>query len=382
LATVRRRLLFVLVALAAATPAEAAVEPPPSSAHAVLVATGAGKVLYERNAERKLPMASITKLMTAIIVLERRRPRDLMTVRETAAAVGESSVHLRVGEKLSVRDLLAAALIQSANDAAVALAVGTAGNVSKFVGLMNVKAQRLGLTHTHFVRPDGLDIPGHYSSARDVLKLARVAMKKPFVRRLVAMRRATIAGGRSLFSWNDLLGRYPGLIGVKTGHTDAAGWCEVAAARRDGVTIYTVVLGSPSRAQRNADLARLLAWGQDLFGRLQVVSTGHTYATSAIRLGEDRLPLVASGPLSAVVRVDQPLVETVVAPALVSGPVEAGASLGEVRVSQRGRVVARAPLLAARAVEEPGFGHKLSWYSGRTLDEASDLLERVFGSVL
>jgi serine-type D-Ala-D-Ala carboxypeptidase (penicillin-binding protein 5/6) len=382
LATVRRRLLFVLVALAAATPAEAAVEPPPSSAHAVLVATGAGKVLYERNAERKLPMASITKLMTAIIVLEHRRPGDLMTVRETAAAVGESSVHLRVGEKLSVRDLLAAALIQSANDAAVALAAGTAGNVSKFVGLMNVKAQRLGLTHTHFVRPDGLDIPGHYSSARDVLKLARVAMKKPFVRRLVAMRRATIAGGRSLFSWNDLLGRYPGLIGVKTGHTDAAGWCEVAAARRDGVTIYTVVLGSPSRAQRNADLARLLAWGQDLFGRLQVVSTGHTYATSAIRLGEDRLPLVASGPLSAVVRVDQPLVETVVAPALVSGPVETGASLGEVRVSQRGRVVARAPLLAARAVEEPGFGHKLSWYSGRTLDEASDLLERVFGSVL
>ena len=378
----RRRLLFVLVALAAATPAEAAVDPSPSSARAVLVATGAGKVLYERNAERKLPMASITKLMTAIIVLERKRPGDLMTVRETAAAVGESTVQLRVGEKLSVRDLLAAALIQSANDAAVALAAGTAGDVSEFVGLMNVKAQRLGLTHTHFVRPDGLDVPGHYSSARDVLKLARVAMKKPFVRRLVAMRSATIAGGRSLFSWNDLLGRYPGLIGVKTGHTDAAGWCEVAAARRDGVTIYTVVLGSPSRAQRNADLTRLLAWGQDLFGRLQVVSTGHTYATSAIRLGEDRLPLVAARPVSAVVRVDQPLVETVVAPALVSGPVEAGTSLGEVQVSQRGRVVARAPLLAGHAVEEQGFGHKLSWYSGRTLDEASDLLERVFGSVL
>jgi serine-type D-Ala-D-Ala carboxypeptidase (penicillin-binding protein 5/6) len=382
LATVRRRLLFVLVALAVVTPAEAAVHPPPSSARAVLVATGAGKVLYQRNAERELPMASITKLMTAVVVLERKRPAELMTVRETAAAVGESSVHLRVGEKLRVRDLLAAALIQSANDAAVALAAGTAGEVSEFVGLMNVKAKRLGLTHTHFVRPDGLDVPGHFSSARDVLKLARVAMKKPLVRRLVAMRNATIAGVRSLFSWNDLLGRYPGLIGVKTGHTDAAGWCEVAAARRDGVTIYTVVLGSPSRAQRNADLVRLLAWGQDFFGRLQVISTGHTYATSAIRLEEDRLPLVAADPVSAVVRVDQPLVETVVAPALVSGPVEAGASLGEVRVSQRGRVVARAPLVAARPVEEQGFRHKLSWYSGRTLDEASDLLERVFGSIL
>ena len=378
----RRGLLLVVVALAVATPAEAAVDPPSSSARAVLVATGAGEVLYERNAERELPMASITKLMTAIVVLERKRPGDLMIVRETAAGVGESSVHLLVGEKLSVRDLLAAALIQSANDAAFALAAGTAGDVSEFVALMNAKARQLGLTHTHFVRPDGLDVPGHYSSARDVLKLARVAMKKPLVRRLVAMRSATIAGGRSLFSWNDLLGRYPGLIGVKTGHTDAAGWCEVAAARRDGVTIYTVVLGSPTRAQRNADLARLLAWGQDFFGRLQVVSTGHTYATSAIRLEEDRLPLVAARPMRAVVRVDQPLVETVVAPALVAGPVEAGASLGEVRVAQKGRIIARVPLVAAREVEEPGFGHKLSWYSGRTLDEASDLLETVFGSIL
>jgi serine-type D-Ala-D-Ala carboxypeptidase (penicillin-binding protein 5/6) len=382
LATVRRRLLLVVVALAVATPAEAAVDPPSSSARAVLVATGAGEVLYERNADRELPMASITKLMTAIVVLDRKRPGELMTVRETAAGVGESSVHLLVGEKLRVRDLLAAALIQSANDAAFALAAGTAGDVSEFVGLMNAKARQLGLTHTHFVRPDGLDVAGHYSSARDVLKLARVAMKKPLVRRLVAMRSTTIAGGRSLFSWNDLLGRYPGLIGVKTGHTDAAGWCEVAAARRDGVTIYTVVLGSPTRAQRNADLARLLAWGQDFFGRLQVVSTGHTYATSAIRLEEDRLPLVAARPLRAVIRVDQPLVETVVAPALVAGPVEAGASLGEVRVTQKGRIIARVPLVAAREVEEPGFGHKLSWYSGRTLDEASDLLESVFGSIL
>lgn len=378
----RRWLLFVLVALAAAAPAAAAVNPPSSSARAVLVATGAGEVLYQRGAERELPMASITKLMTAIVVLERKRPGDVITVRETAAAVGESSVHLRVGEKLRVRDLLAAALIQSANDAAFALAAGTAADVSEFVGLMNAKARQLGLRHTHFVRPDGLDVPGHYSSARDILKLARVAMKKPLVRRLVAMRSTTIAGGRSLLTWNDLLGRYPGLIGVKTGHTDAAGWCEVAAARRDGVTIYSVVLGSPSRAQRNADLARLLAWGQDLFGRLQVVSPGYTYATSAIRLGEDSLPLVAARPVSVLVRVDQPLVETVIAPGLVSGPVAAGASLGEVRVSQRGRVVARVPLVAARRVEEQGFGYKLSWYSGRTLDEAGDLLEGVFGSVL
>ncbi len=327
-------------------------------------------------------MASITKLMTAIVVLERKRPGDVITVRETAAAVGESSVHLQVGEKLKVRELLAAALFVSAKDAAFALAAGSARAVVPCGGLMNAKARQLGLRHTHFARPDGLDVPGHYSSARDVLKLARVAMKKPLVRRLVARRSATIAGGRSLFTWNDLLGQYPGLIGVKTGHTDAAGWCQVAAARRDGVTIYTVVLGSPSRARRNADLARLLAWGQDLFGRVRVVTTGHTYATSAIRLGEDRLPLVAARQMRVVARLDAPLVEAVVAPALVSGPVEDGAELGEVTVSQRGKVVARAPLVAARGVEEPGLGHKLSWYSGRTLREAGDMLEGLFGSVL
>ena len=382
MARVRRWLLPVLVFFAVAAPAQAAPPPPASTARAVIVATGAGEILHSTNPDLELPMASITKLMTAIVVLERKRPGDLITVRATAAAVGESSVHLQVGEKLKVRDLLAAALIQSANDAAFALAAGTARDVSQFVGLMNTKARQLGLRHTHFVRPDGLDVPGHYSSARDVLKLARVAMKKPLVRRLVARRSAMIAGGRSLFTWNDLLGRYPGLIGVKTGHTDAAGWCEVAAARRDGVTIYTVVLGSPSRARRNADLARLLAWGQDHFGRIEVVGTGYTYATSAIRLGEDRLPLVAARQMRVVARLDQPLVETVVAPAMVSGPVEGGATLGEVRVSQRGKIVARAPLVAARKVEEPGFGHKLSWYSGRTLREAGDMLEGLFGSVL
>jgi D-alanyl-D-alanine carboxypeptidase (penicillin-binding protein 5/6) len=382
LATVRGWLLLVLVALAVAAPAEGAVDPHPSSARAVLVATSAGEVLYAQNAQRELPMASITKLMTAIVVLERKKPRDVITVRETAAAIGESSVHLQVGEKLRVRDLLAAALIQSANDAAFALADGTAGSIPAFVRLMNAKARQLGLGHTHFVRPDGLDMPGHYSTARDILKLARVAMKKPLVRHLVAMRSASISGGRRLFTWNDLLGHYPGLIGVKTGHTDDAGWCEVAAARRDGVTIYTVVLGSPSRTQRNSDLARLLAWGQDLFGRIRILFPGRTYATSSIRLAEDRLPLVATRSVSAVIRVDQPLVETVVAPRLVAGPVEAGASLGEVRVSQRGRIVAKEPLVAARTVEEPSLGHKLSWYSGRTLDEAGDMLEGVFGSVL
>src|SRR5207247_2374971 len=148
------------------------------------------------------------------------------------------------------------------NDAAWALAIHVGGgSEERFVGLMNRRARQLGLTDTHFVRPDGLDAAGHVSSARDMTKLARILMQKPAVRRIVAMRSATIAGGRGLHTWNDLLGRFPGVVGVKTGHTRAAGWAEVAAARGPGVTVYATVLGSPSRSTRNGDLAELLDWG-------------------------------------------------------------------------------------------------------------------------
>src|SRR5439155_8675642 len=136
------------------------------------------------------------------------------------AEVGESTIHLRAGERITVRELLAGALIQSANDAADALAdyVGR-GNDRAFVALMNTEAKRLGLSGTHFVRPDGLDAPGHVSTARDVTRLAQEVMKRPVVRALVRERTAVISGGRTLHTWNDLLGVFRGLVGVKTGPT-------------------------------------------------------------------------------------------------------------------------------------------------------------------
>jgi serine-type D-Ala-D-Ala carboxypeptidase (penicillin-binding protein 5/6) len=284
-----------------------------------------------------------------------------------------------------VRDLLAAALIQSANDSAFALAahVGGKGGVAAFVQMMNRRAPELGLTETHFVRPDGLDVPGHYSSASDVLKLARVAMRRPLVRELVRKRTATIAGGRDLFTWNDLLGDYPGLIGVKTGHTDDAGWCEVAAARRNGVTIYAVVLGSPERDERNDDLAELLDWGFDRYVRATLVEEGQEYATAAIPFHEDEsLSLVAGEGAAAVVQKGRPLVERVVAPAMVSLPVRKGDRLGEIVVSENGKVVARRPLVAAEAVDEPGVGEKAGWYAGHALDQAGDMVSDLFGGIL
>ena len=248
-------LLVCAAALALIPPALAAG--PSVHARAYLVEDGRnGEVLLAHNPGERIPIASLTKMMTVLLTLERSRLSDMVTISPDAAAVGESSIGLRAGERISVRDLVEAALIQSANDAAWALAdhVGH-GSETKFVALMNRRARQLGLDDTHFVRPDGLDAPGHVSSARDVTTLARLLMQKPVVRKIVAMRDATIEGDRHLHTWNDLLGVYPGVIGVKTGHTAAAGWSEAGAVRGPGVTVYATILGSPSRRVRNDGLA-------------------------------------------------------------------------------------------------------------------------------
>jgi D-alanyl-D-alanine carboxypeptidase len=379
-------LLILLVGVLLGWTSPAAAEPAPAAAaRAVLVANGrTGEILYERNAARRLPMASITKLMTAVVTLERARPDELVAVGGSAPSVGESTINLRPGETLSVRDLLAAALIQSANDAAYALAAHVGdGSVARFVKLMNAEAAKLGLSATHYVRPDGLDAPGHVSSALDTFALAREAMHEPLVRKLVRRRSARIAGGRILHTWNDLLATFPGLIGVKTGHTDAAGWSEVAAARRDGVTIYAVLLGSPTRARRNADLTRLLEWGLDQYGRFTLAREGEQYATAAIPFSDERLGLVASTGAARTLRIGAgtTFVERVIAPVLVDLPVERGEALGKVEILSGERVILSRPLVATRDVAEPALTTRVGWYADRALDEAGDMLGTVLPGI-
>jgi len=384
LRAVRPRVLALVAALALALLGgahAAASTSPPVRAKAVLVADGrTGDVLYARDADRRLAMASITKLMTALVTLENARPRDLVKVAPQAVAPDGSSIFLSAGEELRVRDLLAAALIQSANDAAYALAAHVGdGSVKRFVRLMNAEAVELGLDGTHYVRPDGLDRPGHYSTAEDTLRLARLAMREPLVRKLVRKRTAVIPPNRKLKSWNDLLWTFQGLVGVKTGHTDRAGWSEVAAARRGPTTIYAVVLGSPARAKRNADLTALLEWGFDQYAHFPLVTEGERYATAAIPFDDERLELVAAAGASKLVRLGDGtrFVERVVVPAMVELPVRKGEKLGEVVVMDGDREVARSDLVAARDVPEPTFRERLGWYADRALDEAGDIVSAV-----
>jgi len=360
----RAALLAALLAVAAPALASAlSVE-----GRAYLVENGqTGEVVLARNARARLPVASITKLMTVLVTLRRARLDELVTVSPRAAAQEGSQAYLRPGERLPVRELVWAALIQSANDAAVALAEHVAGSEQAFAALMNAEARRLGLRDTHFVNATGLDAPGHYSSARDVTVLARVAMRKPVVRAAVRARQATISGGRILRNWNDLLGRVPGVIGVKTGHTSAAGWSEVAAARRSGVVVYATLIGAPSRASRNADLAELLSFGLARYRLATLVRRGQALATVEVPYGGRPLALVAERGVRQVVRVGRPLKERVVAPLAVSLPVRRGERLGEVRVYDRRRLLARVPLVAARSVSRPDLLGRVGYYAERTV---------------
>jgi serine-type D-Ala-D-Ala carboxypeptidase (penicillin-binding protein 5/6) len=364
---VRLRLLAVAAAaLVFVTPAHAGA--PPVSARAYFVVNPTtGEILAQRRAWSRVPIASITKLMTVIVALDHAKWGDVVRVRQEAAAVGESTINLRAGERISVGDLVKGALIQSANDAADALAdyVGR-GNEAAFVQMMNAKAAELGLERTHFARPDGLDARAHYSTALDVTRLAETAMRDPRIRAVVRERTASISGGRRLHTWNDLLGVFNGVYGVKTGHTSAAGWCQVAAVRRNGVTLYTTVLGSPTRSQRNADLAALLRWAVGRYRQAWVVQPRHVYVNASVGYGKKAVPLVAARGAAGAVRIDRPLVERVVAPASLHLPVKQGQRVGEVRVYSGKRLVARRALVADRSVARPGFGGRVGFYVSRT----------------
>ena len=372
----RIRAVVLSAALAAVVHSSAAAATPSVDARAYEVVNAAtGEVLLTRNAERRLPMASITKVMTVLVALERAKLGDTVTVDRDAVGVTGSGIQLSAGERITVRDLMAAAMVQSANDAAIALAAHVAGgDEDAFVALMNRKAQQLGLRSTHFERADGLDVAGHVSTAHDVNRLAQIAMREPVIRELAVARTVRITGGRSLHTWNDLLGSFPGLIGVKTGHTSSAGWCQVAAARGPGFTIYATILGSPSRGERNADLAELLAFGLSRYRLVPVIGGERTYATARLPYGREPLRLVAMRPVLRPVRLARALTEEVVAPAVVSLPVRRGQRLGEVHVFDRGKLVASSPLVASRSVARPGTADKVGWYAKRSLHHLGGFL--------
>jgi D-alanyl-D-alanine carboxypeptidase (penicillin-binding protein 5/6) len=258
--------------LPAAIPFAAATAAPPAiTAHAaVVIDAGTGRVLYDLHAHDRLPPASTTKIMTAILAIERGDlGRTVVSDVDARTLTGSSVMGLRPGVAITVQDLLYGLMLPSGNDAAIELAKSTDGGEQAFVDHMNQKAQELGLTDTHFVNPHGLDNPGHYSSAFDLAALARYGMNNPQFAQLVATRDYHLAppSDYGLHNGNSLLQRYPGADGVKIGWTEDAGWTLVGSAEHDGHRLIATVLNSKDR---DADAAALLDWSFQSYHWLQL----------------------------------------------------------------------------------------------------------------
>ncbi|MGI8802727.1 MAG: D-alanyl-D-alanine carboxypeptidase family protein, partial [Solirubrobacteraceae bacterium] len=310
---------------------------------------------FGRAADAGLPIGSTTKLMTAYVALHRAPLTRILTVAPYAAAPGETVAGLRAGERLSVADLLAAMLLPSGGDAAHTFAVDLAGSVGRFVDWMNRAAADLHLDESHFSTEVGLDTSGNYASATDLARLTGVLLANPYFARTVARTRVTLADGLTVHNRNDLVGEYGSVIGVKTGHTNAAGYCLLAAGRRDGATVVTVVLGDPTTGTRDADSLALLRYGLSLYRGAEAVHRGRVYATVPVdgRPGE-RLALVAQRSATVVLRRGGHLAlnRTGLA-ASARGPLQKGTVLGQLTVKLDGRVVAEVPLVSRSPLAPP-----------------------------
>jgi serine-type D-Ala-D-Ala carboxypeptidase (penicillin-binding protein 5/6) len=362
----RSALALAVAALCLSPPALGAAPAVQARAY-VVVSSVDGHTLAARNATTPRAMASITKLMTALVAMERLSLDETVVVPRAAALVGESTLRLRAGQRVTVRDLLIGTLVPSANDAATALAAAAGGSVQRFVQLMNAKARALGLVGTHFRNPHGLDEPGHVSTARDTTVLLHTALRVPLIRKYAGMPRARLSDGRVVESTDNLIGRSRGFVAGKTGHTALAGWSQVAFARVRGIGITVAVLGSPTEGQRDRDLEALLEYGLASYRLSRVVDTRRTYAVAQVGWGERPIPLVAPRTIVRPAPTGRALREQVVARAIVSLPVAAGQQLGTVVVRDGSRVVARSPLVAAETRTRLGAIAKGRWIARRTV---------------
>ncbi|RKO66332.1 D-alanyl-D-alanine carboxypeptidase family protein [Desulfofundulus salinus] len=340
-------------------------DPPRVTADAaVLMEASTGQVLFAKNAHQPRPPASTTKILTALLAIEGGRLDQVVTVSPRAAAVGESSMHLFPGQRLTLEQLLYGALLRSGNDACVAIAEHIAGSEGNFVFFMNQKARDLGARHSHFCNPHGLPAQGHLSSAYDLALLTRYALKNPTFRALVSTRYRGFLnppwGEYHLHNTNRLLWSYQGADGVKTGTTSEAGMCLVASASREGRRLISVVLHSDDRY---GDTMALLDYGFTCFKNMTVAKAGQACRRVQVTGGVvSAVPLVSDRTIAVAVPVHRPpaVEKRFNVPAGFTAPLPKALPVGSLEVWVEGEPVARARLLTGRSVERlPAY--KLWW---------------------
>jgi len=346
-------------------------EPKIGAPSGILIDAQTGDVLWEKNPDEKRQMASTTKIATAIIAIERKSLDETITVTEDVFREPVYGIKLKVGEVVVLRDLLYALMLNSANDAAIAVAVHVSGSVEEFAKLMSSEAARMGTKNTNFVNPHGLvmgDKP-HYSTARDLARIASYAMKNEEFARLVStkewkLNRADPKAVNVVQNRDKLLWSYPGATGIKTGFTKAAGYCLVSSAKREDVSLIAVVLGADSQDSVFIQSAALLEYGFGLYGEKQLIIEGRVYKTIKTKYGHE-IDLVAESAVDKVVRYSAETSETVSVNKDISLPISRGTVLGEVAVYQSGKQVATSKLIANNDIDKP----TMFWLFGFYLEQ-------------
>ncbi len=330
----------------------------------ILMDRHTGAVLYEEDSDRRLPIASVTKVMTLLLVCEALEEgnislEDQVTASADAAGMGGSQIYLKEGESMPLEDMLKSVIIASANDAAVALGEYIAGSQAAFVQRMNNKAESLGLENTAFMNCTGLPAEGHYSSAGDVAVMSRELLKYDIIKKYTTVWMDSVRSGEFvLTNTNKMIRSYKGLTGLKTGFTDEAGFCVSATAEKNGMELIAVVLGSATGKERFESAAALLDHG---FSNWEVkdITEGLTLPEIKVELGrEDTVPAVLDAePYVLLERTaSSDLTVEVDLPERVNAPVARGDILGTVRALSGGEVIYEAALRAANSIE------RLKWH--------------------
>lgn len=332
---------------------------------AILMEESTGNILYESNPDERLPIASVTKVMTMLLIMEavdsgKISLDDMVTVSENAMSYGGSTMFLETGEQLTVNDMLKGIAVASANDGCVAMAEHLAGSESAFVDMMNEKAKKLGMENTHFMNTNGLDEDDHYSSARDVAIMSRELMKHETIFNYTSIWMDTLRGGKfQLANTNKLIRFYDGANGLKTGSTSKALCCLSAAAKRNDMQLIAVVLGAPTSAERFASAKSLLDYGFANYAVNTQITAGDEVQKIAVEKGVDKeVDVVAGDSCSTLVKKGQEdnITKEIKIDETITAPIEAGQKIGTMTISRDGEIIADIDLNASSAVEKKGIG--------------------------